>query len=65
MGTRHSSYKRLEEEHEFVPASSWRKKQQESEIKSKPAPETADTEQGGPKLQQGKGAEAKNDSEKK
>ena len=65
MGTRHSSYKRLEEEHELVPASSWQKKQQESEAKSKPAPETANTERGGTKLQQSKGAEAKKDGEKK
>ena len=49
MGTRHSSYKRLEEEHELVPASSWQKKQQESETKSEPVPE----------------AEAKKDGEKK
>ena len=65
MGTRHSSYKRLEEEHELIPASSWQKKQQESEAKSEPALETANTEQGGAKLQQSKGAEAKKDGEKK
>ena len=65
MGTRHSSYKKLEEVHELVPVSSWQKKQQESEAKSEPAPETANTEQGGTKLQQSKGAEAKKDGEKK
>ena len=65
MGTRHSSYKKLEEVHELVPASSWQKKQQESEAKSEPAPETANTEQGGTKLQQSKRAEAKKDGEKK
>ena len=65
MGTRHSSYKRLEEEHELIPASSWQKKQQESETKSEPVPEASNTEQGGPKLQQSKGAEAKKDGEKK
>ena len=65
MGTRHSSYKKLEEVHELVPASSWQKKQQESEAKSEPAPETANTERGGAKLQKSKGAEAKKDGEKK
>ena len=65
MGTRHSGYKRLEEEHEFTPASSWQKEQQEGESKSKLVPEACDTEQSGPKLQQCKGAEAKKDTEKK
>ena len=65
MGNRRSGFKRLEEEHEFTPASSWQKKQQEGETKSEPVPEASNTEQSGPKLQQSKGAEAKKDSEKK
>ena len=65
MGTRHSSYKKLEEVHELVPVSSWQKKQQEGETKSEPVPEASNTEQTGPKLQQSKGAEAKKDGEKK
>ena len=65
MGNRHSGFKRLEEEHEFTPASSWQKKQQEDETKSEPVPEASNTEQSGPKLQQGKGAGDKKGSEKK
>ena len=65
MGAKHSGYKRLEEEHEFTPSSSWQKKQQEGETKSEPVPEASNTEQIGPKLQQSKGAEAKKDGEKK
>ena len=65
MGNRRSGFKRLEEEHEFTPASSWQKEQQEGETKSKLVPEACNTEQSGPKLQQGKGAEAKKGSEKK
>ena len=31
MGARHSNYKRLQEEHEFVPLSSWQKEQEKGE----------------------------------
>ena len=65
MGNRRSGFKRLEEEHEFAPASSWQKEQQEGETKSKLVPEACNTEQSCPKLQQGKGAEDKKGSEKK
>ena len=65
MGNRRSGFKRLEEEHECTPASSWTKEEQESETKGKPVPEASNTEQIGPKLQQSKGAEAKKDGEKK
>ena len=65
MGNRRSGFKRLEEEHEFTPASSWQKEEQESETKRKLVPEACDTEQSGPKLQQGKGAGDKKGSEKK
>ena len=65
MGNRRSGFKRLEEEHEFTPASSWQKEQQEGETKSKLVPEACDTEQSGSKLQQGKGAGDKKGSEKK
>ena len=45
MGSKHSTYKKLEEEHELIPSSSWQEKQQRDEDKSKVAPETSDTEQ--------------------
>ena len=65
MGAKHSGYKKLEEEHEFTPSSSWQRKQPEGETSSESVPEASNTEQIGPKLQQSKGAEAKKDGEKK
>ena len=61
MGSRHSSYKKLEEEHEFVPLSNWQKKQQKDEV----VPEAASTEQAGQKAQQSEGAKVKEVREKK
>ena len=40
MGSKHSTYKKLEEEHELIPSSSWQEKQQRDEDKSKVASET-------------------------
>ena len=65
MGAKHSGYKKLEEEHEFNPSSSWQRQQQEGETKSESVPEASNTEQIGPKLQHSKGAEVKKDGEKK
>ena len=65
MGAKHSGYKKLEEEHEFTPSSSWQRRQQEGEAKSELVPEASNTEQIGQRLQQSKGAEVKKDSEKK
>ena len=45
MGSNHSTYKKLEEEHELIPSSSWQEKQQRDKNKSKVALETSDTEQ--------------------
>ena len=65
MGSRHSSYKKLEEEHEFIPSSSWQKKQQKDEAKDEVVPEASSTEQTGQKAQQSEGAKVKEDGEKK
>ena len=65
MGSKHSGYKKLEEEHEFTPSSSWQRRQQEGKAKSELVPEASNTEQIGQKLQQSEGAEVKKDSEKK
>ena len=61
MGSKHSGYKKLEEEHEFTPSSSWQRRQQEGEA----VPEASNTEQTGQKSQQSEGAKVKKDSEKK
>ena len=61
MGSRHSSYKKLEEEHEFVPLSNWQKKQEKDEAVA----EASSTEQAGQKAEQGEGAKVKENREKK
>ena len=65
MGSNHSGYKKLEEEHEVNPSSSWQRKQQEDEAKNEVVPEASNTEQTGQKSQQSEGAKVKKDSEKK
>ena len=61
MGSRHSSYKKLEEEHEFVPLSNWQKKQEKDEAVA----EASSTEQTGQKAEQSERAKVKENGEKK
>ena len=58
MGARHSGYKRLEEEHEFVPLSSWQEKQEKGEA-------VAEDKKTGQKVEQSKRAKVKEGGEKK
>ena len=52
MGSGHSNYKKLQEEHELMPQGSWQEKQQKEEDKSKTAPKTLRAEQERPEQQQ-------------